>query len=387
MLSSPSPNSWNTHLSNKIAATRHADRLRRRGGVVANCIIDFDNNDYLNLRQHPDVIDALAKASAKWGWGSGASPVLSGHTRLHEELERELADLCDTDDALVFSSGYAANLGVMACLSAECDAIFSDQLNHACLIDGMRLSKAERFIYPHCNPEFLEQTLRERRADFGRCLIVSESLFSMDGDRAPLADLFALATKFDCGLVVDEAHATGIYGVQGGGLLDELSAEAPNSFTKPICKLGTLSKALGGIGGFATGSQVTVDFLVNHCRSFIFSTAPPPAAMLAALTAIRCMRSMHTERMQLRQRAVKLRESLRTMGFEVPSGDSPIIPVILGTEKSALRASDHLLRQQILVPAIRPPTVPADQSRLRISLSLRHTDEQLGTLLAALASL
>jgi 8-amino-7-oxononanoate synthase len=231
--------------------------------------------------------------------------------------------------------------------------------------------------------EFLESHLAAHRHRFQRVMIVTESVFSMDGDCADLPKLADLARRYDCGLVVDEAHATGVYGRQGGGLLEETPLEVTERLPL-LLKLGTLSKAVGGIGGFAAGDQVVIDFLVNRCRSYLFSTSPPAAAMAAAAAAIELLRGMDAERLRLRAMSRELRGRLREASLAVPQGDSPIVPIIVGSERSALHLSQRLSAAGIYVPAIRPPTVPAGTSRLRISLSALHSQEDIDRLLETL---
>ncbi|MEZ6137393.1 MAG: 8-amino-7-oxononanoate synthase [Pirellulaceae bacterium] len=357
---------------------------RRRG----NCLlaskppdIDFSSNDYLGLAGNPAVAARAQAVLQTNGWGAGASAVLSGYTPLHQELEHALAAHCHTDAALVFSSGFAANVGALACLATESDVIYSDALNHASLIDGIRLSRAERTIYPHNDLEFLTTNLHANRSRFARALIVTESVFSMDGDEACLADLLDLCCRFDCGLIVDEAHATGVYGATGGGLLQALQLDQHPAL---VLKLGTLSKALGGIGGFAAGSAVAIEYLVNRCRSYLFSTAPPAASMAASLAALELSQGMSAARTALQTTSFELRQQLQRMGWNVPNGQSPILPLIIGDERSSVRWSEHLSEQGMRVPAIRPPTVPPGTSRLRISLSTQHTPADLANLVAVL---
>lgn len=382
--------SWKQHFQETLRGLRETDALRERKLHETSASrerLDFGSNDYLALRAAPALRQRVAEmlASHQSGWGSGASPVLTGYTAAHAALESSLCKLSSSSAALVFSSGYSANVGTLACLSDKTDAIYSDQLNHASLIDGMRLSRAERVIFPHCDAEFLETHLPAHRHRFERVSLVTESVFSMDGDCADLPLLCDLAERYDCGLVVDEAHATGVYGPHGGGLLEELQLESTARLPL-LLKLGTLSKALGGIGGFAAGDQIVIDFLVNRCRSYLFSTSPPAATMVAAVAAIEMLSGMQAERHKLRALSRELRSRLQQAGFAVPAGDSPIVPVIVGSERAALQLSQRLLAAQIYVPAIRPPTVPAGTSRLRISLSAQHTRQDIDRLLETLVA-
>jgi 8-amino-7-oxononanoate synthase len=384
-MTSQGSKNWQTAFSEDLQAIAANSQLRKRAGLdrsrTSRALLDFGSNDYLGLRNRSEVATAVAKAMAEHGWGSGGSPVLNGYSDWHSQLEEAIAKLCDCEAAVVFSSGYACNVGSLACLTDASDAIYSDALNHASLIDGIRLSQASRFIFRHNDMLDLENQLREHRHEFKRVLVVTESVFSMDGDCTDLLTLERLARQYDCGLVVDEAHATGIYGQAGGGVLSELGlSRSPNL----ILKLGTLSKAIGGIGGFAAGSTDAMSFLINRCRSYMFSTAPPAAAMAAALVAIDMFVGMEAERRQLREHSKYLRTALRSAGWTVYDGDSPVIPVIVGSESDALEMHNRLLADGIYVPAIRPPTVPDGSSRLRISLSAGMGRIQMDALIRAI---
>lgn len=353
------------------------DEASARTGNALSNLLDFSSNDYLGLRSDRRVVHAKDGLGVV---GSGASPVLSGYTVHHRMLEETLSTWCGAEAAIVFSSGYACNLGVIACLAREGDLILSDQLNHASMIDGCRLSRARVEVYPHGNVAHVDDFLHRNRHLYQRALILTESVFSMDGDLAPLVDLADVARRHDAALLVDEAHAVGIYGSQGAGLVEEV---LPNA-DQVLLKTGTLSKAIGTVGGYAVGSKTAIEYLVNFCRSYIFSTAPPPCITAAAAQSIQCIRQMHRERTQLRQQSFAFRKRLRESGIDVPSGDSPIVPVVVGSEERVLQAAELMRQRGLVVPAIRPPTVPAGTSRLRISLSCRHRSEDLDRLHAAL---
>lgn len=390
--------SWQDHLDRQIRRLQEQDLQRRRGGLLQrlqsqtpsdvldpvrtqsqSAALDFGSNDYLGLRQHPEICAAAHEAAGVFGWGSGASPVLSGHQSLHGQLEQALSELNQVEDSLVFSSGYACNLGVLSCLLDQECIVFSDRLNHASLIDGIRLGRSERGLYNHCDLDDLRSQLRSRRAQHRRSLIVTESIFSMDGDEAPLVQMSQLAQDYDCGLVVDEAHALGLFGTRGAGLLEELKLS-----DQVLLKLGTLSKSLGGVGGYVSGSSSTIEYLVSNCRSYLFSTAPPAAVMAAALAGVKLLPSHLAERTQLLEHARLLRARLSEIGWNVPDGRSPIIPVLVGDASAAIALSRRLSQQGIYVPAIRPPTVPAGTSRLRISLSAQHSVQDIDRLCGAL---
>lgn len=379
--------SWKQFCHDQIQQLERQQLRRNRGGAACSGStqsaqqLDFGSNDYLGLRRHAIIGQALHRASQSEGWGSGASPVLSGYTLAHQQLEALLATLSNTEDCLVFSSGFACNAGVLACLSDEQTLVLSDELNHASLIDGIRLGKSRKQIYRHCDIQDMKSKLMSDRHRFVRCLIVTESVFSMDGDEAPLREIVELSEHYDCGLVVDEAHAVGVFGQHGGGLLEELGLSS-----SVMVKLGTLSKALGGIGGYAAGSSLLVETLVNRCRSYLFSTAPPPAAMIASCTAVELLRTMQAERAHLREISCHARRRLSDLGWPVLSGRSPIIPVIVGSAERALELSQKLRAAGVLVPAIRPPTVPADTCRLRISLTALHGQADIQRLCSILGN-
>jgi 8-amino-7-oxononanoate synthase len=300
---------------------------------------------------------------------------------VHAALEQALARFEGTPAALLFSSGYAANLSTIAALVGRGDAVFLDAKNHASLIDGCRLSGARMEVYPHGDVAFLQRRLA-RRNDWRRRLIVTDSLFSMDGDVAPLAELAELAERYDAMLMVDEAHATGVWGRSGRGLCEELGVEHGVSV-----RVGTLSKALGSMGGFVAGSAALIDWLMNRARAYVFSTAPPEALAAAALTALDIVRDEPQRRSALRQRAARLRDELQRQGWNIGRSASQIVPVILGDPQRTMAFSRSLLDRGLFVPGIRPPTVPRGQCLLRISLSYRHSDEDVQRLLEALAEL
>ena len=373
-------NSWQGYFSDSAVRRQELNLVRFRGGIAedARVDLDFGNNDYLGICRNESILQPLANATQL---GSAASPALRGYHKQHNQLESLIAEWCGTEDALVFSSGYATNVGVLSCLAQQGDLILSDQLNHASLIDGCRLSRAQVQIFPHNDTEFLRKALEENRDQFARVLIATESVFSMDGDTAPLKEQSQLSKEFDCGLVVDEAHATGVFGSTGCGVLEDLSLPVP-----PLLKLGTLSKAIGASGGFAAGSKEAINHLVNHCRSYIYSTALPIPVAASACTAINILKSQHSCRASLLQASQNLRSLLKSAGWHVLEGASPIIPVIIGDEDKCLRLATHLRQQSIYVPAIRPPTVPQGTSRLRVSLNATHRPEDINRLLEVLAS-
>jgi len=351
-----------------------------RNGVIA---INFGANDYLGLSWHPEVRQAaLDSAQRIPKFGSGASPLVTGQTSEHADLVQSIADFKETESAIVFSSGYAANVGTVAALATKEDIIFSDSLNHASLIDGCRLSRAQVMVYPHSDYFALRELVRQNRHRGRFAFVATDSVFSMDGDLAPLVEIDAICGEFDVMCILDEAHATGVYGVEGRGL-----AEHTGLCSERIVSVGTLSKALGCVGGFVAGPNVLIDWLTNHARSWIYSTASTIPNAAAACRAISLVRDMQDQRSELARKAIELRSRLASLGFEVGRGDSPIIPVYINDAKQVMQFSEQLLKAGVYVPAIRPPTVPEDRSLLRISLSIVHSTDELNRLLEVLASL
>ncbi len=330
--------------------------------------IDFSSNDYLGLATDPAVLQAFHHATRV---GSGGSRLLGGRHREHSLLEEELAAWLGRERALLFSSGYLAALGAIAVLARSVDAIVSDALNHACLIDGIRNARLPRTIYPHAHvPPFA------RRAR--RSMIVTESIFSMDGDAVDVEAIFAGIGDDDI-LLVDEAHALGVVGPEGAGLAR--SIDDPR-----IVVLGTLSKSFGSQGGFIAGPASVIELLINTARTFIFDTALPPALALASRVALVAIRNGEARRRRVLENAAYLRHGLRSLGVATFEDDSPIVPVVLGSEERALHVSETLLKKdRIYVPAVRPPTVPAGSSRLRCSLRSDHVPEQIDLLIRGLA--
>lgn len=365
-------------------------RLRVVGGATGPTVmldgvgevLLLGSNNYLGLATHPRLIAAAQEAAAQYGTGSGASRLVSGTLALHERLEHRLATFEGSERAIVFGSGYQANIGVIPALAGDGDLIFSDARNHASIIDGCRLSRARSIVYPHLDVEALETRIKQILPHQGRRLIVTESLFSMDGDVAPLGDLVAIAERYDCLLVIDEAHAIGVFGPQGQGLIAERGLAG-----RVHLRIGTLSKALGGFGGFVTGSASLIDWIVNRARSFIFSTAPSPPALGAALAALDLLEDDNTLRPRLWRNVAHLRNGLEAIGIVLPPAPSQIIPVIVGDAHAAVACSEALLAHHVWVQAIRPPTVPHGSSRLRTSVSASHTPEHIEQALNAFGSL
>ncbi|GEJ59109.1 8-amino-7-oxononanoate synthase [Anaeromyxobacter diazotrophicus] len=343
--------------------------------VGGRALVNLCSNDYLGLAADPRLVAAAVAAAQREGAGAGAARLVAGDLPVHGQLERRLASFKHAEAALLFSSGYHANAGIPAALADREDAIFSDRLNHASLIDGCRLSLAKTHRYPHGDVDALARLLRGTPAR--RKLVVTDAVFGMDGDAAPLAAIAGLCRDEGAMLYVDEAHATGVLGPTGAGW-----AEAEG--IRPDVLMGTLGKALGSFGAFAAGSANLCEWLTSRARTFIFTTALPPAACGAALAALDVLAAEPDRRARVARLAARMKEGLAALGFDVSRVVAPIFPVVLGEEAVALEASRRMRERGFLVRAIRPPTVPAGTSRLRVSLTAGHTEAQVDAFLAAL---
>jgi 8-amino-7-oxononanoate synthase len=341
-------------------------------------LLMLSSNDYLGLANHPAVRCAAAEAIERYGVGAGASRLIAGNLLPHHALELEIARLKGTEAALVFGSGYLANLGAITALASAEDIIFSDELNHASLIDGCRLSRAQVRVYRHCDSDDLAAMLAQARG-FRRRLIVTDSVFSMDGDFAPLREVVALARRFDAAVMIDEAHAVGVVGADGLGLAAELGVARAIEV-----QVGTLSKALGSYGAYVAGSQTLIDLLVNRARSFIYSTGLAPALAAAAGRALQIMIAEPQRRERLWRNAAYLRAQLCAAGFRIGSTASPIIPVIVGESESAVAFARRLFERGVYVIAIRPPTVPPQTARLRLTPTSEHREADLDRVATAM---
>jgi 8-amino-7-oxononanoate synthase len=336
------------------------------------------SNNYLGLADHPRLRRAAADAALALGTSSGASRLISGSMSIHADLEARLAEFEGTEAALLFGSGYLANTGAIAALAGRGEVVFSDELNHASLIDGCRLARAETFVYRHRDTEHLEWGLR--RAAGRGALIVTDGVFSMDGDIAPLEELATLARRHGCRLMVDEAHATGCLGPGGRG-----SVAAAGLIGEVDLIVGTLGKALGGYGAYVCGSRELTDFLVNTARPFIFSTAPPPPAVAAAAAALELLAENPRRVERLGANAAELRDGLRSEGLVPIGSDTQIVPLVVGAADDAMTLCERLLEEGIFAQAIRPPTVPPGTCRLRLTVmathrvaDLRHAARRIG---------
>jgi len=344
--------------------------------------LNLSSNDYLGLSTDPRLkqatIEAVARAEKM---GSTGSRLLSGNSREWEEIEAEFAEFAGRESALYFGSGYAANLGLLASLLRPGDTVFSDALNHASLIDGMRLSGATKIIYPHGDLEFLEGALRDSASGAGARAIVSETVFSMEGDVAPLAELVALARRYDAAVIVDEAHAIGVWGPEGRGIAAELGLEGAL-----LAIVHTCGKALASAGAFVCGSGALRELLINRARTFIFGTAMPPYIAGQIRAALALARAADAERAHLRALAEALRDGLAAAGLRCGTSSTQIVPVMLGTNEAALHVARELQRDGFAVKAIRPPTVPAGTARIRISLTSKVTTGDIHRLAGAISA-
>lgn len=349
--------------------------------IESRSLIMCASNNYLGLANHPRLIDAACNAIRVFGMGSSGSRLITGNTVLHEQLESQLAVLKGTEAAILFNTGFMANLAVLSTLLGEGDVIFSDELNHASIIDGCRLSKANVVVYHHNDMADLEKKLLQR-VDHGgnsRILIVTDGVFSMDGDIARLPEIVELADRFEAWVMVDDAHATGVLGAHGGGTADYYGLPPE----KVHVQLGTMSKALGAEGGFVAGSQLLVDYLRNRARPFIFSTALSPSVIASAGTAVELVLKEPERRVRLHEIARRVRDGLSYLGFQVLPGETPIIPVILGDPERAVEFGQRLEVNGVFAPAVRPPSVPPGTSRIRLTVMATQTDEDIAQTLNA----
>jgi 8-amino-7-oxononanoate synthase len=350
-----------------------------RLGCDGRPLTNFAANDYLGLAADPRVVRAACEAAEVFGWGSGASPLITGWRTPHRDLADALARFEHTEAAVLFPTGFAANAGAIAALAGPGDAVYLDRLDHACLVAGARLSGAKLRVYPHADASSLGDTLRRERERFRRVVIATDGVFSMDGDLAPLGDLADLADRFEAVLLVDEAHGTGVFGPDGRGAASELRV----ADRIPV-KTGTLSKALGSHGGFVAGSRRLIDRLTSHAPTFAYSTSLPPAAAAAAHAALSIARAEPWRRETARRLGTRLSEGLCEAGFRSSLVTGPIVPCLVGEPRRAVDLADRLRQRGFLVPAIRPPTVPHGTSRLRISLSALHDEQRVQGLIQAI---
>ena len=329
--------------------------------------LSFCSNDYLGLANHPQLIKTMQEATGKAGVGSGASNLITGHHRYHDLLEKQLAKFVDMPAALVFSTGYMANIGVLGALAGRGDAIFADKLNHACLNDGSYYSLAEFHRFAHNDVAALEKLLKASHAK--RKIIAADAVFSMDGDLAPLVEYLALCEQYDAYLYVDDAHGFGVLGEHGQGSLNHLQLKSPR-----IIMMATLGKAAGVAGAFVAGEQVVIDYLIQTAKSYVYSTPAPPALSATLSASVELIEQGDDLRLQLRTLMKTLKQNLKLTKWQLMPSETAVQPLLVGSNHDVLKLSEYLQGKGILVPAIRPPTVPKDTARLRISLSAGHTE-------------
>ncbi len=348
--------------------------------VGGETLLSFCSNDYLGLANHPRVVAAFREGAERYGVGAGASHLVNGHSRAHHALEEELADFVGARRALLFSTGYMANLGVVGALTDRHDAVFEDRLNHASLIDAARLARAKVTRFPHVDVDRLDSLLTHAARPR---LITTDAVFSMDGDIAPLVELAALADKHGARLMADDAHGLGVLGQGGRGTFEHLGV----ALAPPAILMGTLGKALGVFGAFVAGEEALIETLIQRARTYIYTTALPPAVAEAVRASLKLVREESWRRERLRALVARFRAGAEHLGFALAPSPTPIQPLILGGAEAALAASRHLRARGILVTAIRPPTVPEGSARLRVTFSATHEESHVDRLLDALAAL
>ncbi len=370
-------------LSQRIEKTKEAGLYREfrtmNTAPLPEMLIDgqrqivFSSNNYLGLANDQRLVNAAETILHKFGVGSSGSRLTTGHTDWHQKLEEKIACFKQTEAALLFSSGFLANVGVLSSLPEKGDVILSDQLNHASIIDGCRLSKADTVVYNHVDMNDLEKKLKET-VSYKRRFIVTDGVFSMDGTITPLDQIILIAKRYDAYVIVDDAHATGVLGEKGRGTSEYFGVY-------PDVVIGTLSKAIGTEGGFVAGSKVLIDFLLNHARTFIFQTAMPPSICAASHAALEIIEESNEKRQLLFSNVKRVKNSLEEMGYIVKGDLTPIIPVIIGDPQDAVMFAKKLLENGIYAPAIRPPTVPNGESRIRLTVTSAHGSKEIDYLL------
>jgi len=367
------------HLSgaHRVRERRCADAVSTTEYILdGRPCVSFATNDYLGLTRHPKVLRAFASAAAEQ-YGAGASALIAGRSSLHEQLEKTVADFETTESAVLFPSGFAANYGTLTSLIGSQDAIFCDRDNHASLIDGCRASAGKFFVYDRSKPDHLHELIKRRRQGFEAVFIVTDSVFSMDGTLADLPQLCDIAESHEAAIVVDEAHATGVFGNSGRGVCELQGVE-----NRVAVRVGTFSKAVGGMGGFVAGNRPLCDWLWNSARSQFFSTALPPAVCAAAIASLQVMRAEPERQQRLMAQAVLARQCIAEAGLQTVFDDvspsfSPIVAIALGDDERAVRVSRRMQDAGYFLPAVRPPTVAAGTARLRMSVCCDHSEEQI----------
>ena len=334
-------------------------------------VVQFASNDYLGLANHPRLKAAAKEAIETYGAGSGASRLVSGNLMLNGQLEEKITHLKKQESGLLFNTGYMANLGIINALVGEGDVIFSDELNHASIVDACRMSKAETQVYPHKDMTTLEEMLKQSN-HYKQKLLVTDGIFSMDGDIVPLPDVVDLTDRYGCMLMVDDAHGTGVLGANGGGTGEHFGLE-----NKIDISMGTFGKALGGFGAFAAGDRTLRPFLINYARSFMFTTGLPPAVIASALAALELLEEEPALREKLWENVHFFRQGIAKLGFTIRKSETPIIPLLVGDTSLTMQMGEMLFQKGVFMQGIRPPAVPPGSSRLRITIMATHTVEQM----------
>ncbi|HZB97153.1 MAG TPA: glycine C-acetyltransferase [Candidatus Sulfotelmatobacter sp.] len=350
--------------------------------IAGRRLVNLSSNNYLGLNTHPRLIETALAAVSRWGVGTGAVRTIAGTQSLHEELEQRLADFKRTEAALSFQSGYTVNVGVLGSMLEAGDCVVSDRLNHASIIDGIRLTKADRILYEHTDVDDVERVLSEARSKgYRRVLLVTDGVFSMDGDIAPLPQLVERAEHYGAAVMVDDAHATGVLGSHGRGTVDHFGLHG-----RVALNIGTLSKAVGVVGGYVAGSQIVRDHLIHRARPFLFSSSHPPAVVAACIAAVDVLESEPQLIEQLWRNTHQLKRGLRELGFDIGTSETPITPVMTGEAPAAMALSDALMERGVFAQGIGFPTVPRGKARVRTIVSATHTAEQLDLALEAFDS-
>ena len=382
---------WKSYFDNTLSAVKQSGHYRTMHVVDAvdgpwvmvggRKMLQFASNDYLGFSQHPRLRDAARRAVDQFGVGVGASRLVTGNNVLLDQLEQETAVFKGEDAAIVFSSGYAANVGVISALAGKGDRILSDRLNHASIVDGCRLSGARVEVYPHCDVTALQELLKKDHPG-GRTLIVTDGVFSMDGDLAPLDRIVPLCREHGALLMVDDAHGTGVLGRSGRGIMEHLSLH-----DESVIQMGTFSKALGGLGGFVAASRPIIDFLKNRVRTLFYSTGLPSPVAASNREGLQMVDEEPGARWRISAYAKRIRDALSGLGFEKIQSRTPIIPLIIGDAKTCMKFSQSLFNAGILAPAIRPPTVPEGTSRIRLTVSALHEESHIEKLIGIIAEI
>lgn len=334
--------------------------------------INLCSNSYLSLHFHPDVIKAAKDATETYGAGTCSSRSVSGSIELYKELEKEIAQYKGYLDALVFSNGYLANIGIISTLTEKEDVIFSDELNHSSLIHSMRLSRAKKVIYKHRDANNLEDKIKKEKNRKGNFFVVTETIFSMDGDIAPLKDIYELKKRYDLNIIVDDAHGTGVFGDTGTGIEEIFGLKGAMDI-----QMATFGKALGSYGAFVLSNETVIEYLINRAKTFMYTTALPPATLGASLKALKIIKNNLSYKKELWDNIIYFRKKLIDAGFDLKESVGPIIPIVIGDDKDAVKMQEELFKMGIFLQAIRPPTVPKGTSRLRLTIVRGLTKDQL----------